>query len=212
MTTRQYRSASDCVGKKFGRLTVLRVERIGGKAKGICRCECGGEAAVQVNKLLDSHTRSCGCIRREETRLRSTTHGQTGTRTYRIWRAMIGRCQNANSDDYEYYGGRGIRVCERWLDYVNFLSDMGERPGKMEIDRIDNDGNYEPDNCRWASRTTQNRNSRHARMITYNGKTQCVSAWAEELGMSYVQLSHRLCRGMTVEVAFTRPSGRWPKS
>lgn len=210
MSIRQYRAASDVVGKKFGRLLVERIER-NRYTKAFCRCDCGGTKWVQVNKLLDEHTQSCGCLRKEKVSAANKTHGQSKSRTYAIWMAMNNRCRNRKSSDYRYYGARGIVVCERWKSFENFLADMGERPGRMEIDRINNDGNYEPGNCRWTDRKTQNRNSRHARMLTFNEKTQCVSAWAEEMGVRQATLNHRLLRGISVEVALTMPFGRWPK-
>jgi hypothetical protein len=120
------------------------------------------------------------------------------------------RCLNANSTGHDNYGGRGIIICDRWLDpengFADFLIDMGPRPSlEHEIERKNNDGNYCPENCKWATRTEQGRNKRNNVMLTYNGKTQCVTAWAEELGMNPGSLYTRLRNGMTTEAALTTP-------
>lgn len=136
-------------------------------------------------------------------------HGKHNTTEYHIWEGMKQRCHNPNNPRYCNYGGRGIVVCERWKDFQNFYADMGPRPSTdYSIDRIDNDGNYEPSNCRWATSTQQNRNNSHNTMIEYNGKSQCLIEWAEELGISAKYLSHRYARGMRPpEVFETVPWG-----
>jgi hypothetical protein len=121
---------------------------------------------------------------------------------------MLKRCYSKKSGKYPDYGGRGITVCDRWREsFENFLVDMGEAPAKMEIDRIDNDGDYRPGNCQWATEKDQARHRRSSRMITYNGKTQCLAGWAEELGMSSSLLTWRL-KNQPVDVAFTTPVRR----
>jgi hypothetical protein len=198
MSTRSSTRHAQSVGKKFGRLTVRGIEFRGNMPFALCVCECGKGSRVQVYRLYDGHTKSCGCMIREITARRSTKHGFARTPTYRVWQAMKSRCLNVNGQDYERYGGRGITVCDRWLTFDNFLADMGERPAGMEIDRIDNDGDYEPSNCRWATRKEQNRNSTHNRNVTHGGKTQCVTAWAEELGTTRKVIYGRLRRGEPV--------------
>lgn len=120
-------------------------------------------------------------------------HGKSSTPEYRIWQVMIQRCHLETSKDFGSYGGRGITVCERWrYSFLNFLEDMGTREKGMEIERMDNDGNYEPENCEWVTRTTQNRNKRNNRLITVNGQTKTMVEWAEEKGLSVQTISGRL--------------------
>jgi hypothetical protein len=134
-------------------------------------------------------------------------HGGTGTKLYGIWIAMRDRCENLNNPAYSYYGGRGIEVCDRWQEFQNFRGDMGKRPSLLHtVDRINNDGNYEPGNCRWVTRKIQQNNRRGLHHVTYNGVTKNVTSWAEQLGISPSVLNHRLNRGWSVKVAFETPN------
>lgn len=138
----------------------------------------------------------------------NTTHGQgrPATPTYRVWLGMRQRCVNPHCAGYSNYGGRGIKVCARWDSFEAFLSDMGERPAELFLDRIDNNGNYEPSNCRWATRTVQNRNSRHNRLITFRGVTLPISEWAERQGLRVHLVQDRIARyGWSPEEALTLP-------
>jgi hypothetical protein len=148
----------DLTGQRFGRLTVVcRVKNHrNGRARWLCRCDCGGERSPQGNHLKHGKISSCGCYRAEL----SFVHGMTNTPTYQTWGNMIARCTNPKNTGYYLYGGRGISICERWFDFNNFFADMGKRPPRKSLDRIDNDGNYEPSNCRWATRKEQRRNQR----------------------------------------------------
>jgi len=203
------RVAHDLTGQGFGRLTVLRRASPGG-AHWLCRCECGGMLIARASNLVRGGTRSCGCLRRETTAAQArsrATHGMTGTSTYRAWSSMLTRCDNPASK-YADWGGRGITIAERWRSFENFLADMGERPPGMTLDRINNDGNYEPGNCRWANHLTQTRNRGCARNLTYRGETKPIVEWAAQSHILYDTLLKRLGRGWSVERALKTPTVR----
>jgi hypothetical protein len=154
-------------GQKFGRLTVVRYhDSIRGRSRWECACECGRTKIVPAGSLRGGGVRSCGCwldeVRRALGRRGRGNYkdGRTGTPTYESYQSMMGRCYIMSAGNYSRYGGRGIRVCERWHSFENFLADMGERPAGMSIDRIDPNGNYEPGNCRWATAWDQQRHKR----------------------------------------------------
>lgn len=157
--------AIDIVGRRFGRLVVLalhsnaRRKPTRADRKWLCRCDCGELTVTRGVNLRSGNTKSCGCMWWETI----TTHGHCRTPEYRAWNQMIQRCTNPNSQRYSRYGGRGISVCQRWFRFENFLADMGPRPPGYSIERIDNDGNYEPSNCVWIPRNQQQRNQTHPR-------------------------------------------------
>lgn len=160
----------DLTGLKFGRWLVIKRGK-NGKWKGVqweCVCECGNERTVNGSSLTNGKSKSCGCLQRELTSKKFLKHGCTRngklTRAYEVWLNMRNRCRNPKHPSYKYYGGRGILVCERWNDFRNFLEDMGEQPAGLEIDRIENDGNYEPGNCRWATSKQQKENNRKPKL------------------------------------------------
>lgn len=163
------------------------------------------ESIAKTSKALKGRTKS------DETKARMSAaqkqHGLTGTPTHNIWGTMIQRCTNPNSMAFKHYGARGITVCERWLTFENFLADMGERPSTdHSIDRYpDNAGNYEPNNCRWATATEQARNTKTNKILTHNGQSRCIAEWAELTGIKYETIRRRLHFGWTVEEALTRP-------
>ncbi len=204
----------DKTGAKIGKLTVLGFagcdkNRI---SYWFCKCECGNITKVIAHNLTKSTTNSCGCLIIE----RATTHGHSRknkhTPEYRTWRYMLTRTQNPNCINFSDYGGRGIKVCDRWLSsFENFFEDMGSKPEGASIDRINNDGNYEPSNCRWASRAEQSNNQRDrigSRLITYNGKTQTSAKWSKEVGLTPSLVLKRIKLGWTPEMALTTPVRR----
>ena len=203
-------SFNGMVGRKFGMLTVKRrSERLGPRNQTLweCACDCGGVAFTTATKLRNGHTRSCGCLRvRVCTEMgRSTaTHRGTGTPEFKVWDTMKQRCTNPNDHQYPRYGGRGITICERWSDFANFLHDMGKRPTPFHtIDRINNDGNYEPLNCRWATKKQQARNRRSSRPITFGGLTMPLTDWAKQCHIDERTLFWRLRHGWTMERAIS---------
>lgn len=247
-------------GTRFGRLTFIRRVRIGSQLRCVCRCDCGTETTVTVGKLTTGATKSCGCLRKRvgsEASAYKHGHAVNGRRspTMTVWSNMIDRCTRNSHVEWHNYGGRGIKVCKRWLTFENFLQDMGERPGlQYRLERINNNAGYSPKNCRWATQREQMRNTRHnhfvdvdgtricqkdaadllgvprdrlkrlerhgfklstqdasflqnvhmnGRLITFRGKTQSVTHWALEIGISRNALYSRLRRGWTIERALT---------
>ena len=196
---------NELIGEKFGRLTVTGYK--GFYSKQItsqkrhyytCVCECGTEVSVQREFLLCQTTTSCGCYQKERTRAARRTHGMTDSLEYEIWRSMKARCYTPNNKNYIRYGGRGIVVCREWKDSFDaFLKDMGPKPGPdYSIDRIDNDRNYEPDNCRWATRVEQHNNKRNNIYLEFNGISKTMAMWRKELGVPHhILMSRRKYRG-----------------
>ena len=201
-------------GQRFGRLHVVSYfGKLGRNNAWLCRCDCGNEAAVRVGSLRSGHTKSCGCLGTER-RKANIVHGGCRTPGYSSWNNMIRRCHIEHSHAYRHYGGRGIVVCERWrTSFWNFISDMGQRPTpKHSIDRIDNDGNYEPGNCRWAMAADQAKNTRSNKVIAIDGRTQCLSAWAEEAGIRYGTLRRRLSLGWSISDALAKKTRKKARS
>lgn len=201
--------AVNLIKRRFNRLVVLQQSGRNqwGDIKWLCSCDCGNEIITLGKYLKNNDTKSCGCLNIEKIIERSTKHGHAkrkkNSKTYLIWKSMHQRCENPNNKDYKNYGGRGITVCEEWLKFENFLEDMGEAPKGLQIDRINNNGDYCKENCRWATRKEQARNKRNNHYETYNNETKCLPIWSEEFGINYSTLKSRLRRGSSMEEAIT---------
>jgi hypothetical protein len=190
------------IGRRFGKLVVLEEAPRYISPKGesrvswVCQCECGNKAVYRSTTLKYSPIVGCGCGKMSGNG--SRRHGLTGTKIYRAWNAMKNRCNNSKGFRYVLYGGRGIKVCERWNAFENFLKDMGQPPTITHtLDRIDVNGNYEPGNCRWVTQKVQTRNQRRNVLIEYKGRIQCVGAWCEELRIKLPTVFNRIYSGIT---------------
>ena len=199
-------------GRRFGRLSVLSYAGRVGRSKisaWLCRCDCGTEKIILATRL-SCGVQSCGCLRMEAVVKSRRTHGMSKSAEYRIWCNMRSRCGDRSSKSYPDYGNRGIAVCQRWKDsFADFISDMGMRPSSLhELDRMDNQGNYERSNCRWVERLVNARNKRSNHRITFNGITMCISEWSEKTGLARHVIWKRLKCGWTVARTLTTPSRR----
>lgn len=193
-------------GLKVGRLTVIRLNCINKHRQTVweCICDCGNKTNVRGYHLLQNRVNSCGCLRNDVLAEMLRTHGMTDTSPYRSWSGMLSRCENTNDERYKDYGGRGIAVCDEWHDFEMFWGDMkkGYAEG-LTLDRIDVNGNYCPENCKWSTQKEQANNRRNNVIISFNGITQTLSQWADMLGINYYTLSKRFNRGWSVERALT---------
>jgi hypothetical protein len=210
------RPAIDLTGRRFGLLTVLRRDDLAPSGAGVharwfVRCDCGTEKAVSGGTLNRGASHSCGCKRTELQSAKVRTHGKSKTPTWWCWSAMNARCTDERHRSYKRYGGRGIRVCQRWSkSFEAFLADMGERPDGLSIDRKDNDGLYScgkceeciangwPANCRWATTMQQGRNRSTTKLLSYGETTATTREWSEILGISIHVLRHRLAKGHSI--------------
>ena len=196
-------------GAKFGWLTVVR-ELPGGDHYTLweCKCVCGEVRQVRGANLVTRNTKSCGCFRRKHSRERALKHGKRRAPEYKVWVEMRYRCLKENHLQYPDYGGRGIKVCERWLrSFANFYEDMGERPTKKHsIGRIDNDGNYSPENCRWELIDQQANNRRNNVRLTCGGRTMTLIQWSRISGIGPTTIRNRIKRGWRVEHAIFQPT------
>jgi len=207
-------TAIDRTGQRIGKLVV--VKRAANKVEGsvkracwLCKCDCGNEIIVSshsLNKALkgDGGTRSCGCLTKEK----PIKHGLYNSRIYRTWATMIQRCTNPNNTGYKSYGGRGITVCEEWLDFSNFYADMGERPKGKTLDRTNNSLGYSKENCRWATRKEQANNRRTNLFIIFNRAKKTLPQWANITGLTVSCLRRRIASGWSIEKTLTTPNTR----
>lgn len=193
------------IGEKFGRLTILKegtAVKYGKTTmrKVWCRCDCGTEKEIDFNSIRCGRSTSCGCFNREHAKKLHTTHGkamlETGVRhpDYCIWMKMKSRCLNPNDKSYSNYGGRGITVCDRWKEsFEHFITDMGWRPNnRYSIERIDYNGDYCPENCRWVHKSEQTKNTRRVKLIDYNGSKYCLTELCKILELPYSTMRHRV--------------------
>lgn len=201
------------IGARYGLLTVLRLGPPGTqkkKRRWVCRCDCGNEVTRRVSELTGGRAYSCGCVKREHIGPRKTKEGAlSGTRSGRTWYMMMERCYNPKDVNYANYGGRGIVVCEEWRQSLRqFCLDMGERPEGMSIDRIDNDGPYSKDNCRWATAAEQRRNTRRTIRVEWEGSLWLLVDLCLELNLSYSMIRARLRAGWPLGKAVSEPVRR----
>ncbi len=198
----------DLTGQRFGRFVVIKQTKKDkfGNRRWLCLCDCGKEKIVLVAHLRSGATKSCGCLNKEI--ITKHGHNRIGKQTgiYQSWYAMIQRCTNPNHKNWKSYGGRGITVCKRWLKFKNFLEDMKECPSELTIERNDKNGNYCPENCRWATRKEQARNKRNSRYVTYKGKRWLFIELCEKYKMPYnIVYSRYYIHGWTLKRALTEP-------
>jgi hypothetical protein len=193
------------VGDKYGRYSILGIFKEDGKYPKYARAQCACGSAIRyvpVSALRNGQSKSCGCLHKE----RVTKHGAWNNPLFQVWKGMIDRCTNPNNKRYARYGGRGINVCDRWLDVNSFITDMtnGYEKG-LQINRIDNNGNYSKDNCEWATTRSQTRNYSRNVVIEHNGKTLCAVDWAIETGIPAKVIYDRISSGWSKIDAITKP-------
>lgn len=209
-------AAKDLTGMRFGRLVVNcraedKVSNSGyHTVMWICICDCGKVTVVRGKCLSKGVTQSCGCLAKELLKKRTSKHGGFGTRLYTIWNSMRQRCNNKNHHSYNNYGGRGIKICNEWEDYSVFRTwayssgyDDNAPRGKLTLDRIDVNGNYNPENCRWVSMKKQSNNKRSTPKYTLNGETHTLLEWSDITGVKYATLWKRYNSGWNAERALT---------
>lgn len=200
--------AIDLTGKKFGKLTVIEFEFVKNKRRyWKCKCDCGNIKIVQLPHLTSGHTQSCGCLHKEKVKQLLTKHGKYYSRLYSIWINIKDRCYNHKSLAYKHYGGRGINVCNEWLNkeegFINFYNWAMENgyQDNLTIERINVNSDYNPFNCKWITKSEQQQNKRNNVFITYKNKTLNIAQWSKELKIPYYNLQRRLKQGMSFENA-----------
>lgn len=206
------------IGRRFGKLVIIEFDH---KDKHnlqmyLCRCDCGETKVVRLMSLKCGDTTSCGCKQKDVARLTMTGNSYRAKEYKRhrptviSYNSMMARCYKSNQLCFKNHGGRGITVCDRWKDsFANFLEDMGERPEGLELDREDNDGNYEPGNCRWSTRLVNNRNRSCSTHLTLNGITHTISEWSDITNLPYQTIYSRIRYGWSVSDILNKPQRKW---
>jgi len=195
------------VGEKHNRLTVLKqVKSVYNKRRWECLCVCGNKTESTTGDLRGGHKKSCGCLLRETRSKNSTIHGYCGTRLHGVWRGMRQRCNNPNNPGYKNYGGRGVKISPEWKTMKKFGKWALENGYKeyLTIDRIDNDGDYSPENCRWATVKKQANNRRSNRWIEFEGETRTIYDWSKKTGIGHKLLAYRIEAGWPMEDVFNK--------
>lgn len=194
------------VGQRFGRLTVIERYPVPNISTWTCQCDCGNITHPRARSLINGITQSCGCLRTERIKLAVTKHGKHNTPLYKVWTAIKMRCLNPNCPAWDLYGGRGITICDEWLDFETFAKAVGERPSnKHSLDRYpDPNGNYEPGNVRWATQFEQMQNMSRNVHVTWNGETHTLSEWSRRTGISESGLGWRYHQGWPPEKMFSQ--------
>lgn len=200
-------AAENLAGRQFGRLTAIAIDpakRNSGKVYWACRCFCGGRTSASANNLKTGKVRSCGCVRPG-----NRTHGKSWMPEHKVWKSMRRRCASVRDKHWKDYGGRGIKVCARWGSFENFLEDMGRRPTpKHSLDRVDNNGDYEPTNCRWSTIDEQAANKRNSCRVEYRGRMLTYAELGRISGIDQRLIRNRHERyGWSVESAVHTPIG-----
>lgn len=194
-------------GQVFSRVTVLDEKiRKNHKTYWLCKCICGNTKYIDIACLISGGTKSCGCLGNESRMKKRTRKIGRGTSAYNRWVCMIQRCKNPKNKSFHNYGGRGISVCRRWMTFDNFYLDMGDPPPGTSLDRIDNNGDYNPSNCQWSDVHAQQNNRRNNRMMTVNGTTKTFAQWVDGDILRRARIEYRLRHGWTVEKAINTPS------
>lgn len=190
----------DLIGEKFHKLTIIENKGIDkdGHTNYLFRCDCGNETKVALTLVKNGHTKSCGCMKYESKNIK---HGKCSSRIYRIWSSMLTRCHNENSKSYKYYGEKGIKVCERWHNFDNFYEDTKNNySDELSLDRYpNNNGNYEPNNFRWATTTEQQINKNRTKLYNYNGELLCIPEISKKSGISKYTMYSRVAKGLPPE-------------
>jgi hypothetical protein len=205
-------------GERFGWLTVMSYAGSDGGhgSKWNCLCDCGKVRVATRGQLIHGKAKSCGCFHEKGSKISMLKPprkrlSESRLRTRNIWWRMLSRCQNTEDPTYKHYGGRGISVCSRWLSFENFLADMGCAPAKLSIDRIDNDGNYSPENCRWLDMKSQQRNKRSNRVIFYNDEAHCLAEWCDRLGLNRYGVYNRASKSTDAAYILFGPTRQPPQ-